>query len=699
MAASPPIVEAGVAAQASQQPVVRIGPGAPWGLVLFAVPVPDPQDEGLPALGGVVLGEDPAEFAADFLDTSHHGAPVTVLLVERGRQGPALVFPPVLEAIPPGLDALLGESAAFRELAGPEGSVLVHARPLRRAPLWLVARVSRAEALRPAFRDAALTGLATLGLLLGATLPALERLRRVRVQHAAELSRSLAELQRLQHILEQIPVSVIVTGQDGRIEYLNAHVSEVSGYSRQELLGRDPRFLEATPLPPDFYAEIETTIRAGRSWRGQFENRRKDGSVVLEDALISPGRDAAGRITHFIAVKRDITELRKREAELRDSRLQLTQAQKMEALGRLAGGIAHDFNNLLGVIIGYAGMALRVVPGDDPLHRKLSEIEKAAERGASLTRQLLAYSRKQVLALTVVDLNAAMADVSGMLARLIGEDVELVLDPGADLMRVRVDRGQIEQVLLNLAANARDAMPRGGKLTLRTSNEEVGPDDPRRRGLMPVGRYVRLEVTDNGSGMSEEVQAHVFEPFFTTKEYGRGTGLGLSTVYGIVKQSDGFVWVDSAPGRGTSFEIFLPAVDAQAAPAARAPAESRHGAGRWVLIVEDNGTLREMEREVLTQAGYRVLEAADGDAALSIAKQHPEPIALLLSDIVLPRRSGPEIAVDIQRMRPGIRMLFSSGYTADMASVQGILDQGHAFLPKPVTPEALLSRVGELLGS
>ncbi len=574
-AAGPAVVEAGLAAMSTQQPSVSFERDGATDMVLFAVPVLDPQEAAPGAVGSVVLAEDADEFAKGFLDTSHHGAAVSVFLVERRPTGTMRVYPAVtgLGRLP--LDRWPDGAPVFGELEGPGGRVFVHARPLRHAPLWLMASVNRAEAVQAALPEAVLTGLATFGVLLGAALLARELLRRAQAQHAAELGKSLAEVQRPHHILEQIPVSVVVTDPDGRIEYVNACFSEVTGYSREEVLGRDPRFLEATPLPAEFYAEIEATIRSGAPWRGQFENRHKDGRLVWEEAVISPGKDDAGRITHFIAVKQDVTELHRREAQLRASRIQLAQAQKMDALGRLAGGIAHDFNNLLGVIVGYADLVLRRLADQDPLRQKIEEIAKAAERGAGLTRQLLAYGRKQVLALTVVDLNDAVGNVSEMLSRLIGEDVELVLEPGPELARVRVDRGQIEQVLLNLAANARDAMPQGGKLRLRTSNEDVDENDPRRRGLMPPGRYVRLAVSDTGVGMSEEVLSHMFEPFFTTKEHGRGTGLGLPTVYGIVKQSSGFIWVDSTPGGGATFEIFLPAVEAPAAPLARPASPAR----------------------------------------------------------------------------------------------------------------------------
>ena len=425
--------------------------------------------------------------------------------------------------------------------------------------------------------------------------------------------------------------------------------------------------------------------------------RHRDGSWrVLESVCESLLEDPA--VAGVVINSRDITERREAEDELHESREQLLQSQKMEAVGRLAGGVAHDFNNLLTAIKGFTELLLLDFDQRDPRYPFAHEIQAAANRAASLTRQLLAFSRKQVLQPRVIDLNASVTDMEKMLRRLIGEDVELVTNRAPDLGRIKADPGQIEQILLNLVVNARDAMPSGGRLAITTWNESVSPEQAQRHGEAAPGTYAVVSVRDTGAGMSKEVQRRIFEPFFTTKEQGRGTGLGLSTVYGIVQQSGGFVSVESAPGEGADFRVYLPAVD-EGVPQTDQRLESGPVEGtETVLLVEDEKAVRVLVRRVLDRMGYTVLEAEHGPQALEIMAARTEPVDLLLTDVIMPGMSGRELADQLQRSHPGIKVLFMSGYTDEAISQHGVLVSGVAFLETPCTPDILLRRVREVLG-
>jgi signal transduction histidine kinase len=409
-------------------------------------------------------------------------------------------------------------------------------------------------------------------------------------------------------------------------------------------------------------------------------------------------KDGQGRITHFVAVKEDITERKRAADALRETQVQLWQSQKIEAIGRLAGGVAHDFNNLLGVITGYAELLLAKMKDADPGRRYVDQLLRAAQRAAGLTRQLLAFSRRQVLQLKVVDLNQLVADLEKMLDRLIGEDVELTVLPRPDLGSVRVDPGQMEQVIMNLVVNARDAMPKGGQLRIETANADLDATYAATHEPVKPGRYVMLAVSDDGVGMDETTRARVFEPFFTTKPAGEGTGLGLATVYGIVKQSGGYIWVYSEPGRGTTFRLYFPRAlerpepeETEAAP----PADLR---GReTVLVVEDQELLRGVVRESLERFGYHVLEATDGEAALAVVEAHAAEIDLVLTDVVMPHMNGVDLAARLRATRPGLRVLFMSGYTQDMVARHGLLEPGTLLLEKPFTALALAGKIREAM--
>ena len=396
---------------------------------------------------------------------------------------------------------------------------------------------------------------------------------------------------------------------------------------------------------------------------------------------------------------RDITERKRGEAEREKLEEQLRMSQKMEAIGSLAGGVAHDFNNLLSVILSYTGFAMEGVRDGDPLKDDLLEVKKAGERAAALTRQLLAFSRKQVLQPVALSLNQSAIGVEKMLQRILGEDIDLVQTLAPDLGLTLADPGQIEQVLMNLVVNARDAMPEGGKLTIETSNVEIDEEYAARHVAVKPGSYVQLAVSDTGCGMDEQTRTHIFEPFFTTKEKGKGTGLGLSTVYGIVKQSGGNIWVYSELGQGTTFKVYLPRdFSATAATDIKPSTVTKRATGtETILVVEDEEALRKVALRTLGAAGYKVLTASDGDDALLKSTQHAGDIHLLLTDVVMPRMSGRVLAQNLLRARPAIKVLYMSGYTDNAIVHHGVLDAGTQFLAKPFTSAALMEKVREVL--
>jgi len=471
---------------------------------------------------------------------------------------------------------------------------------------------------------------------------------------------------------------------------VNPAFERVTGFTLSEVAGQNPRILKSGKQDEAFYREMWTTLSRGEVWTGRMVNQRKDGSLFEEDATIAPVRDSTGRVTNYVAVKRDISAERRLEE-------QLLQAQKMEAIGRLAGGVAHDFNNLLGVIIGYGELVHRQVKDAGVLGERVGQILKAAERAALLTRQLLAFSRQQVLEPRILDLNAVIAELEPMLQRLLGEDIALATVFGRDLGNVRADPGQLGQIVMNLAVNARDAMPEGGSLTIETADADLDRSFALIHPPIAPGRYVRLAVSDTGCGMDAETQAHLFEPFFTTKEAGRGTGLGLSTVYGIVKQSEGFIWVYSEQSIGTTFKIYLPVVGGLSAPEEQAPRAALRGGTETVLLVEDEDLLAELLTESLESHGYTVLQARQGVEAVAIAQDYPGNIDLMVTDVILPGLTGRATAERIAPLRPRMKVLYISGYTDDVITRHGILDAGTAFLGKPFAPEALLRKIRDVL--
>jgi signal transduction histidine kinase len=445
--------------------------------------------------------------------------------------------------------------------------------------------------------------------------------------------------------------------------------------------------------PPEDVERLRThrsTVDEGLVEAGEWRHRTKDGTIIDVDiarhTLTFAGRPAA------LAIARDITQRKSLEAQLR-------QAQKMEAVGLLAGGVAHDFNNLLTVILGSADLLLDTLGRDRPERGEAEEIRKAGLRAADLTRQLLAFSRQQVLAPQVLDLNEVVATMDKILRRVIGEDIDLRTVPSRDLRAVRADPGQLEQVVVNLAVNARDAMPTGGTLTIETANVELDEAYAREHAaVLKPGHYVMLAVSDTGVGMDAETQARIFEPFFTTKPKGKGTGLGLATVYGIVKQSGGYIWVYSEPGHGTSFKVYLPHVTEAAGPVGQSPVPPVSVRGsETVLLVEDEEMVRNLVQKVLRANGYTVIVAASGSEAEQVAAQHAGRIHLLMTDVVLPGLNGRQVAQFLSAVRPGIRVLYLSGYTNDAIVHHGVLEPDVAFLQKPFTPAVLGRKVREVL--
>jgi signal transduction histidine kinase/ActR/RegA family two-component response regulator len=434
----------------------------------------------------------------------------------------------------------------------------------------------------------------------------------------------------------------------------------------------------------------EMVDNAGRPVSHEVRFQHADGVYRIMEA-VGVNRLNDPSVGAIVVNTRDITERRKLEEQLR-------QAQKMEAVGQLAGGVAHDFNNLLTAILGYTNLMLDDIAAEDPLRQDLIEIQSAGERAASVTRQLLAFSRRQMLHPQIVDINTLVTQLEKLLRRLINEDVELVTALPSDLLPVRVDPASVEQILVNLAVNARDAMPLGGRLTIETANVDLDDTYVFTHAIMPPGRYVMLAVGDTGEGMDEATRARIFEPFFTTKEQGKGSGLGLATVYGMVKQSGGFIWVYSELGHGTVFKVYLP--PAEARTAARAVDLDRRGDSKpgWetVLLVEDEDAVRALAREVLRRHGYVVLEARHGVDALRLAERHTDDIHLLVTDVVMPHMSGREAAERLTTVRPAMKVLFMSGYT-DHAVMQRDLTPGAAFLQKPFTPEAFARKVRQVL--
>jgi two-component system, cell cycle sensor histidine kinase and response regulator CckA len=497
--------------------------------------------------------------------------------------------------------------------------------------------------------------------------------------------------QRLRIHAEHTPLAVIEWDPQFRVAAWNAAAERIFGFSREEAIGQPGTFIVSPASLQHVDKVWQELIEQKGGTRSTNDNTTKDGRTISCEWYNTPLVDEAGRILGVASLVQDVTERVTLEERLR-------QSQKMEAIGRLAGGVAHDFNNMLTIIMGYSQILAEQLPPTGRLADATAQIRTTADRAAGITRQLLAFSRKQVLSPRLIDLNIIMMNLDTMLRRLIGEDIEVLAMPGRDLGTVKADPGQIEQVIMNLALNARDAMPRGGKLTLETEN--VNLDDSYARDHTPLqpGRYVMLAVSDTGTGMSPETQAHIFEPFFTTKDVGKGTGLGLSTVYGIVKQSGGYIWVYSEPDRGTTFKIYLPRVEQ---PAETLRAEKRptvdHRGTETILLVEDDVLLRELTSSVLKDCGYKVLPAANSEEGLALCRANLHDLHLLVTDVIMPGMNGRQLSDQVKQISPRTKVLYVSGYTNNAIVHYGVLDTGLSFLPKPFSLSALIAKVREVL--
>jgi PAS domain S-box-containing protein len=506
------------------------------------------------------------------------------------------------------------------------------------------------------------------------------------------------ENNRLASAVEQLGEAVVIIDTNRIIQYINPVFESITGYKIDDAVGK--------PLPiaasqdEEFYRNFWSTLEDGKQWRGRLQNRKMDGSLYIEDVTVSPVFDRSGAIVNYVCITRDVTDFVKLQEEKEKLQGQYLQAQKMESVGRLAGGVAHDFNNMLSVILGYTQLSLDQLKPDQQMHSYLQEIQQAANRSADLTRQLLAFARKQTIAPIVLNLNQTIQDTLSMLQRIIGENIVLSWVPGTELWPVKVDPSQVDQMLANLAVNARDAIGEQGRIIIETQNVSFTADNKSDNFDCIVGEYVMLALSDDGIGMPQEVKDHLFEPFFTTKERGKGTGLGLATVYGIVKQNGGFINVYSELGQGTTFKIYFPCfsgIEASAFPAVKI--EKPRGGTETVLLVEDEPSVLALAKTILERLGYAVIAANTPERAMNTIETYPGEIQLLLVDVVMPQMTGRELADKISRKFPKIKKLYMSGYTADAIAHHGVLDAGVAFVQKPFSSGALAAKIREVLES
>jgi PAS domain S-box-containing protein len=483
--------------------------------------------------------------------------------------------------------------------------------------------------------------------------------------------------------------------EDAHFFYVNEAACHTLGYSREELLKMSVPDIGPT-FPPEVFAQHWRDLQENESAMFESFHRTKDGHIypveIRANYVVFDGKE------YNCAFATDITQRKRIQEEKENLQAQLQQAQKMESVARLAGGVAHDFNNMLGVILGHVELAMEKVNPEESINDNLKEIKEAVQRSADLTRQLLAYARRQTIAPKILDLNECVTAMLKMLQRLIGEDIDLVWVPGADLWPIKIDAAQIDQLLANLCVNARDAIAGVGKVTIETVNVTFDKAYCDVHQGFNCGEYVMFAVSDDGSGMSKDVMNHLFEPFFTTKELGKGTGLGLATVYGIVKQNDGFINVYSEPGEGTTFKIYLPRFAGEAMePAAESNADTQRGRGETVLLVEDEAMNLEVSRAILEKLGYSVLIASKPAEALEQARKHCAELKLLITDVIMPEMNGWDLAKLINEIKPGLNCLFTSGYTANVITHRGVLDEGLHFLQKPFSINDLASKVREAL--
>jgi PAS domain S-box-containing protein len=499
------------------------------------------------------------------------------------------------------------------------------------------------------------------------------------------------ERRQLSTVIEQSAESVIITDTSGKIIYVNPAFERITGYSRDEAVGKNPNILNSGQQNSGFYKSLWETITAGQVWHGRLVNKKKDGTLYTEETIIGPVRDNNDNIVNYVSQQRDVT----RELQLEE---QYRRSQRMEAVGQLTGGIAHDFNNLLTAINGFAELLQLRLPAEDPLQPLVENILNSGLRAADLVSQLLAFSRKTIIEPKILNMNTIVVNMGSILRRVIGEDIELKMILTPDVWSIKVDPTQFEQVIINLAVNARDAMPDGGRLTIETSNVVLDKDYVASHLGAQPGEHVLLAISDTGLGMSEEIQAHIFEPFFTTKEVGKGTGLGLATVFGIIKQIDGNIWVYSEEGQGTTFKIYLPRVSDTAQSMAGSSDDIYLPTGNeTILLVEDDAGVRDLAKQILQVQGYTLLVATNGEEALQLAATHNGPIHLLLTDVIMPGISGKTLARQLLQDRAETRVLYMSGYTENVVAHHGILEEDVVFIQKPFNAVTLAQQIRTVL--
>ncbi len=509
------------------------------------------------------------------------------------------------------------------------------------------------------------------------------------LRNITPLKRLEVERNMLSHALRQVNDGLGLFDLEGKIIFVNESFLDTFGYEREEVIGRNIEFFFSPFIGYDFQLNIlPASINGG--WNGELRAKRKDGKEITVFMSTSTVKDDAGQPVVVVAVLSDITLRKQLEAQLR-------QSQKMEAIGQLAGGVAHDFNNLLTVIEGYIDLLKNKLENEQSVVNYINQMKKATERAVSLTRQLLTFSRRQVVQPKIIDINQTIKELSKMLNRLIGEHIELITNLNPKIWHIKVDPNQIEQVILNLVVNARDAMPEGGELIIETDQIKLDRSYNRFHPDVKPGDYVVINVTDTGIGMSEEVQQRIFEPFFTTKEKGKGTGLGLATVYGIVKQSNGHISVYSEVGKGTTFKIYFPAIKAKSY-AENEENEGRHskGRGEYILVVEDEYLVRELICDTLRNLGYNVLEAANGEQALRVFHEQSEKIDLVLTDLIMPGMNGKKLSELLKQERPNVRVLFMTGYDDNAMSKQGMITEDIDYITKPFSPKKLAKKLEEV---
>ncbi len=505
------------------------------------------------------------------------------------------------------------------------------------------------------------------------------------------------QVRKLYGSVEQSPVSVIITDTAGNIEYVNPKFAKVTGYSREEVIGKNPRILKSGEMKPAEYSELWETLVAGNEWQGEFHNRKKNGELFWEHASISPIKDEKGIITHYLGIKEEITERKRLQQEL-------IQAQKMESIGNLAGGIAHDFNNLLTVINGHAEIGLMKLEKNHPAHRDLVSILHGGKRAENLTRQLLAFSRKQIYETKIININEIITGLEKMLRRLIGEDITIKIKLDRSIGKIKADPIQIEQIIINIVVNARDAINEwtakreSRQILIETGEVYLDENYLRRRPEVERGKKVFVAISDNGKGMNRDVRDRIFEPFFTTKEKGKGTGLGLATVYGIVKQNRGHIYVYSEPDLGTTFKIYWNLTEESAVKQDLQPEDRKKMSGSEnLLLVEDDDNVRSFALNALKEFGYNVYEAQNGKSALAFMLEKGLKIDLLITDMIMPEMNGKELALALHKISPGTKVLYTSGYTGDQLVENGRLEQDINFLNKPYSIDMLARGVRKVL--